>query len=126
MRFEHLVGDLFAAVRRQAVQNHRVRLCNGEQVRINTIIFEHFFANRLFAFLPHRRPHVGIEHVRALRRFFQIGSDGKFAVLGRPLHDVRIGAIGIGAGDRNLHARLDAADDEGIRHIVSVAHKAQF
>ena len=69
---EHVAGDLLAAVRRQAVQHDRVgrgaaraarRRCSSRRTRA---------AARRLVLLPHRRPDVGRQHVRARRGLARI------------------------------------------------------
>src|SRR5512138_1280803 len=62
------VGNLLAAVGRQAVEDDRVRPRAAHEPLVHDEALEAAAALLDLRLLPHARPHVGVEHVRALRR----------------------------------------------------------
>jgi hypothetical protein len=70
-RIDHGVGDLGAAVGRQAVQEERARPRDAQQPVVHLIALKDRGALSLFRLLTHGRPDVGVDRVRARR-----GGDG--------------------------------------------------
>jgi len=66
---EHFVGNFFAAMRRQAMHNPHVVRRMFQQFRIHPESCEGLPALRLFAFLPHACPDIGVNHVGLTHRF---------------------------------------------------------
>src|SRR5262245_3141894 len=65
---EHLVGDLLAAVRGQTVHDDGARLGEADDRVVELVTAERLLPLHLLCLLAHRRPHVGVEHVGAVRR----------------------------------------------------------
>ena len=63
-RLEHLRGDFFAAVCRQAVQEQRAWLGERHQPSIDLVRRKNPAACVGFGLLAHRRPSVGVDGVR--------------------------------------------------------------
>jgi hypothetical protein len=71
---DHFVGDLFAAMRRQAMHEDGVRLGARHQPRIDLIALEQVMAARAVA-IAHGDPGVGDDAVGALDGLFRVGAD---------------------------------------------------
>src|SRR3984957_2467898 len=71
---DHFVGDLFAAMGRQAVHEDGVRLGAGHQPRIDLVALEQVMAPGAVA-IAHGDPGVGDDTVGALDGFFRVGAD---------------------------------------------------
>ena len=68
--------DLFAAVRGQAVQEHRVVARGRPSARRRPVQPANARAGALrLVLLPHRRPHVGVDRVGALHRVVRVGRE---------------------------------------------------
>src|SRR5580693_2673814 len=74
---DHLVGDLLAAMGRQAVHEDGVGLGARHQPRIDLIALEQVVAPRAVA-VAHGDPGVGHDAVGALDGFFRVGADADF------------------------------------------------
>src|SRR5262249_2710252 len=66
---EQIVADFFAAMRRQAVHEERIRARAVEQPLIDLVALEALEPARPFLLVPHRRPDVGHDQMCALHGF---------------------------------------------------------
>ena len=62
---DDLLGDLLAVVRRQAVQDERLLPGLAHEIRVDAVAGEVAPPPLVLGLLAHRRPDVGVEHVRA-------------------------------------------------------------
>ena len=71
---DHLVGDLVAAMGRQAVHEHRTRIRSRHQPGVDLIALEQVVA-ALVVLIPHRDPRIRDHAVAAFHRLLRIGAD---------------------------------------------------
>ena len=101
---DHIGGNFFTAMRRQAVQEDAVLLCDGKGLLIDLISGKILLALFGFALLAHAVPYIGIQNVCITAGLQRIGADGHFASLSvcigdRPRCVGRIGLVSVGAGN---------------------------
>ena len=98
---------------------------NAHQLFVYLVAGKNLAAFGGFALLAHAGPNVGVNGVG-------IGCGGKDIVgelelvailLGKCKHG-GVGLVALGGGDGDLHAGLEAADDEGVGHVVAIADVA--
>ena len=126
VRLEHLGRDLLLAVSGQAVLHHAARLGGGEQLVVHLIALERLHAHFLLGLHAHRRPSVRDDHVRVLRGLHRVVGEEEVRVALCKGEHVRVRAVALGGRDRDLHAGLEAADDQRVRHVVAVADVAHL
>src|ERR1051325_4560152 len=66
--FEDRLGDLFAAMGGQTMQDHGAGRRALEQGVVDDVAGERARAGALLVLLAHRRPYVGVDHMSAARR----------------------------------------------------------
>ena len=122
--------DFLARVGGQAVHEYRILGAERHELFVDLIGRHRLYALRLFALLAHADPHVGVEHVRAIRGLAGIGSE-RIALLeaGGIEQDVELpaGAEFFGAAQRDVNAEHRARERERIRHVArGVAEERKF
>ncbi len=80
--FQHFVGDFLAAVRRQAMHDHRIRFRHGHDLAIDLVVAKRAHAVLRLFFLAHARPDIGIDRIGAVRRLFDRLSDRNLRAVG--------------------------------------------
>src|SRR5207302_8518853 len=103
--FDHVCRNLLAAVGGEAMQEDGLRIGELHQVRVDRIAAERVAPRLGLLLLPHRRPHVGVHHVRALYCFFWGLRDGEIGArrLG-PLEDRPVSRVTLGASKAQLES----------------------
>ena len=108
----HRVGDLLAAVRRQAVHEERVLVCAVHQRTVDLVGLEDVMAARL-VLLVHGYPGIGDDQIGARNGPFGIVAEHDLAaVVARPLNAIALGD--------DLAAAL-GANITRVRSVVTVA-----
>src|SRR5580765_4228062 len=90
---QDILGDLVAEVRRQAMEDDRVRVGEREQLAVNPVVGEVPGAPLALVLLAHARPDVCAEHIRVARRL---------AWIAKRLDARRL--VALGRGGDELHA----------------------
>lgn len=69
---------------------------------------------------------VGVDDVCVADGFEDVVGDGHVAELHTTFDDVLMGAVAVGACERNIHIDFRAAEDEGVGDVVSVSDVSEF
>ena len=123
---EHVLCDLLAVVRREAVEDDRPLAGEGDHVGVDPEAGEVGEPLVALLVLAHARPHVGVEDVGAGRRRARVVRqlDGGAAGLGRgagPTDDLLGGLVAGRRGGHEVHAELGAGHHQRVAHVVPVA-----
>lgn len=125
LAFEHLFGDLLAAVGGEAVKNDVFGCGPGEELSVDLIGPKGGFLLGLI-FLAHREPGIGIDHRSAVDGIDGISDDVDIAGI-EFLKELRGGGVGGGAGDGEIEAEILSRPHPGDGHVrKSVAHPSDF
>src|SRR5579872_2627922 len=120
---DDLVGDLFAAMCRQAVHHERIARGALEDRLVHLEILEVAPPLRRLLFLTHRGPRVGVHDVSILERLGRIAGDDAQLLATHPIDETFLRLI---AG-RTRYAQLETAErrrlDPALRHVESVAEE---
>ena len=107
MRFKYVGGNLLAAVRGQTMLHHAAGVRGGKQRFIDLVhALEHPPARGGLVLLPHRRPNVGENNIRAGRRLERVPVKLKALIGVRKIQNLPVGVVPLGARDRDAHAGL--------------------
>ena len=107
---------------RQAVQEDRLGVGELHQLRVHRVALERVAPRLGFGLLPHRRPHVRVDDVRALRRLLgHLGHDDLRLFLGA-LELVAARLEPLGARQPQLEAQHLRRLEPAVRHVVAVPH----
>ena len=107
--------------------HHAAAVRGGKQLFIDLIhALEHLAACGGLVLLPHGRPNVGEDHVRAGRRLHGVSVKLEALIGFCKIQNLFIGVIPFGARYGDAHTRFQTADDQGVRHVVAVADVAHF
>ena len=91
------------------------------QRRRHGVAGERALALLLLLLLPHRRPHVGVDDVRALRRFHRIADDADLRDLLRAREQMVGRLVAFRTGEVEVEAEAIRGVDPRVRHVVAVA-----
>ena len=103
-----------------------VALCHTHDLLIDAVARKRLFTCRALFFLTHRCPHIRDDDVRVLCSDHRVVRQGEAIVTGCKVQDLLRRAVTLRASHSNFHADLQAADDEGVHHIVAVADEAHL
>ncbi len=120
------IGDLLPAMGGQAVHDHRIGRREGEEPVVDLVALERLQPPLPIAFLPHADPGVGVDDVRILERLGGLGGepDPPPQLAARLQH----AGVRLVAGRGRHHraaAEHRAQQQEGVAHVVAVAHPGQ-
>src|SRR5690349_19930489 len=93
-------GNLLASVRRQAVEKDRLLRRLLHELRVHRVLREGSGALLLLLLLPHRRPDVGVDDIRAIRCFHRITYHTHLGLLERAREQMIGRLVALGAGER--------------------------
>ena len=127
-RVNHLDGDFFSAVCRQAVKENGVALRAAEKRCIHLIAAEDLIALLRFGFFAHARPDIGVDHVSSEDGFQRIvrqmaAATCLCAALTCPFDRLRLRFVPRWRRDPDVYPELSASEHERMRNIVPIPHK---
>lgn len=119
----HRVGDLVAAMGRQAMQHDGIRVGQRQKSRVELKRPKRLHSVQPVVFLAHRRPGVGDQNVGAGGGRVGVGGHSHRgagilgAALGRGPHR-RVGQEALGSRDGDVDTRGDPAEQQRVGHVV--------
>ena len=125
--FQHFVGDLLAAVRRQTMHHHRIGFRHGDDLAIDLVGAKRSQAVLHLFFLAHAGPDIGIDPIGAGHRFSDRMSDRDLRPLAARLlqnRGVRFVTLGTGQGERKRHD--GGGFQPRMNHVIAVADESDL
>src|SRR6185369_14628224 len=119
---DHIVRHFLTAVRRQTVQKDRGGIGALHELRIDGESGERLLTLLLLLLLAHRRPDVGIHHVRTLDCLLRIAHHANVRDLLRARKEMIGGLEPLRARNREIEAESIGSVYPRVRHVVAVTY----